>query len=207
MSPYQKRCGIILFHPKTEKYLLVRGKYSKKWGFPKGHMEDGEDEEQTAIREFYEETGLSVSVPFDHRLRFGNNVYFVKTKCENRHPVIQDTKEIEDIRWFTKNDILLFSKDQCNFGLSMWRRYILHTLGNLSRVTRFKKYGSAQLSSPISSACVQQMSWRYKARIFQSKTQKSASDEHIHSYPLCEPHDEKEPIDKNWFHRITIASR
>jgi len=122
MSPHHKRCGIILYHPTTGKYLLVRGIDSKKWGFPKGHLEWGEIEEQTAIREFEEETGLTVRAPFDHRLRFGNNVYFVKTHCEERQPNIRDTKEIDDVRWFTLLEIQALPKDQCNFGLSMWRK-------------------------------------------------------------------------------------
>ena len=122
MSPHHKRCGIILYHPITGKYLLVRGIDSRKWGFPKGHMEWGEIEEQTAIREFEEETGLTVRAPFDNRLRFGNNIYFVKTQCEERQPNIRDTKEIDDVRWFTLPEIDALPKDQCNFGLSMWRK-------------------------------------------------------------------------------------
>lgn len=136
MSPHHKRCGIILYHPTTGKYLLVRGIDSKKWGFPKGHMEWGEIEEQTAIREFEEETGLTVRAPFDHRLRFGNNVYFVKTHCEERQPSIRDTKEIDDVQWFTLNEIMAFPKDQCNFGLSMWRKQMNNNNNNDSPTTR-----------------------------------------------------------------------
>ena len=32
------------------------------WGFPKGHMEKGETERQTALREVYEETGLKIEL-------------------------------------------------------------------------------------------------------------------------------------------------
>lgn len=46
--------------------LLVRPRESsKEWGFPKGRMEQGENEEQTAIRETYEETGVAVSLVCD----------------------------------------------------------------------------------------------------------------------------------------------
>jgi len=120
----QKRCGIILYHPVHNKYLLVRGKYSQKWGFPKGHMEDGEAEEETAIREFEEETGLRVGRPFENRLRFGNNVYFIKTSRENRTPAALDRNEIEEIRWFTLSEITNLPKDACNFGLSMWKKHV-----------------------------------------------------------------------------------
>ena len=39
-------------------YLLIRDSY-KNWGFPKGHLENGEQPEGAAMREVSEETGLS----------------------------------------------------------------------------------------------------------------------------------------------------
>lgn len=38
-------------------YLLIRDSY-QNWGFPKGHIEDGEAPNSAAIREVIEETGL-----------------------------------------------------------------------------------------------------------------------------------------------------
>ena len=38
-------------------YLLIRDSY-RNWGFPKGHLEDGERPEDAALREVAEETGL-----------------------------------------------------------------------------------------------------------------------------------------------------
>lgn len=38
-------------------YLLIRDSY-QNWGFPKGHIEDGEAPEAAAIREVLEETGI-----------------------------------------------------------------------------------------------------------------------------------------------------
>jgi 8-oxo-dGTP pyrophosphatase MutT (NUDIX family) len=39
-------------------FLLIRDSY-KNWGFPKGHLENGERPEAAALREVREETGLS----------------------------------------------------------------------------------------------------------------------------------------------------
>ncbi len=39
-------------------FLLIRDSY-QNWGFPKGHLEDGEAPEAAALREVAEETGLS----------------------------------------------------------------------------------------------------------------------------------------------------
>ena len=56
-----KKCGIILYNERIQKYFLVYGRKSKKWGFPKGHMENGETEKETTLREFFEETGYHFS--------------------------------------------------------------------------------------------------------------------------------------------------
>ncbi len=38
--------------------LLVRGRLSGKWSFPKGHMEPFESGNECALRELFEETGI-----------------------------------------------------------------------------------------------------------------------------------------------------
>jgi 8-oxo-dGTP pyrophosphatase MutT (NUDIX family) len=43
------------------RYLLIRDSYNN-WGFPKGHLEDGESPAQAALRETAEETGLATLV-------------------------------------------------------------------------------------------------------------------------------------------------
>ncbi|HBB03954.1 TPA: hypothetical protein DCZ39_03570 [Patescibacteria group bacterium] len=37
-------------------FLIIQQKQGSHWFFPKGHIEDNESEEQTALREIYEET-------------------------------------------------------------------------------------------------------------------------------------------------------
>ena len=50
-------CGIVLFHAK--KILLLKYKGGGHWDFPKGHIEKGESETETTLRELREETGIS----------------------------------------------------------------------------------------------------------------------------------------------------
>lgn len=62
---YEKSCGAVIFRRNNGayEYLLVQNKKpgaKGHWGFPKGHVEKGETEEETARREISEETGLSV---------------------------------------------------------------------------------------------------------------------------------------------------
>jgi len=56
MKRERKRAGIILYH--NSKVLLVLGKVSNKWSFPKGELMENESFEDGAIRELYEETGI-----------------------------------------------------------------------------------------------------------------------------------------------------
>ena len=42
----------------SPRYLLIKDPY-KNWGFPKGHLENGESPADAALRETAEETGLS----------------------------------------------------------------------------------------------------------------------------------------------------
>lgn len=44
------------------KVLLVTGLQGTIWSFPKGHVENGETLEQTALREVLEETGYEVEI-------------------------------------------------------------------------------------------------------------------------------------------------
>ncbi|MCL6089268.1 MAG: NUDIX domain-containing protein [Candidatus Marsarchaeota archaeon] len=53
-------CGFVLFRQLEDKryYLLMHYK-AGHWDFPKGHVEEGEKEEETAMRELAEETGIT----------------------------------------------------------------------------------------------------------------------------------------------------
>ncbi len=61
---YEYSCGAVVFTliGGVPHYVLVRAKNQPegRHGFPKGHMEPGETEEQTALREILEEVGLRV---------------------------------------------------------------------------------------------------------------------------------------------------
>lgn len=66
----EKSCGAIVYRldGSTPYYLLIRHANGGHWSFPKGHVEVGESEAQTALREIQEETSLTVDL--DTRYRF-----------------------------------------------------------------------------------------------------------------------------------------
>ncbi len=93
------------YHGNVE-IMLVKNIKSGCWGFPKGHMEEGETEEQTARREIKEETGLDVlldtgfreTVTFSPRRGTRKTVvYFVGMATS--HDLIPQQEEIAQLRW------------------------------------------------------------------------------------------------------------
>lgn len=61
LSLFYKSCGVLPYRitENGREYLIVFEQHSHCWSLPKGHMEAGETEIQTALRELKEETGLT----------------------------------------------------------------------------------------------------------------------------------------------------
>lgn len=60
----EKSCGVICFKTENDviQVLIIKHLFGQHFSFPKGHVEENETEEQTALRELYEETGARVSL-------------------------------------------------------------------------------------------------------------------------------------------------
>ncbi len=52
--------GVVLYsgEGKNRRYLILRHRNGGHWSLPKGHIEPGESEEEAALREMREETGI-----------------------------------------------------------------------------------------------------------------------------------------------------
>ncbi len=97
---FEKSCGTIPYTVKDGiiHYLLIKKTGHKSCGFPKGHVEAGENEIETALRETMEETSLvpvintELRYEISYRLDNGNQktvVYFPadfgnQTPCHNQ---------------------------------------------------------------------------------------------------------------------------
>lgn len=111
----EKSCGALVFRKndgKTE-LLLIKHRCGGHWSFPKGHVESGENELQTALREIKEETGLDVSLmdgfrqsveyfPKPHVKK--QVVYFLGTP-EGDDTVRKQEEEISEYRWCRLDDV------------------------------------------------------------------------------------------------------
>lgn len=105
---YERSCGAVIFNFQNQKckYLLIKNKRSAHWGFPKGHVEDGESDFETARREILEETGLTVEfLPFfsaksEYSIqgRVEKTVTIFIAKCISDQLKIQE-EEIDDAVW------------------------------------------------------------------------------------------------------------
>lgn len=64
ISSFERSCGVLPYRLVNgqQEFLLVFEAFSKCWSLPKGHMEAGETEVETALRELFEETGLTATL-------------------------------------------------------------------------------------------------------------------------------------------------
>ncbi len=113
----KKSCGVVLFN--EQKVLLLQYATGQKegewdlqghWDFPKGHVDKGETEIETAIRELEEETGIKNIILFDNFRKTINYkiqkrdrkiskevVFFIATTAETE---INLSDEHVDYGWF-----------------------------------------------------------------------------------------------------------
>ena len=96
--------GIVL---SEEKVLLVKNKKGDSskdseswWGYPKGHLEEGEKPSEAAVREVFEETGFEVKI--------------VNTKpiAESRYEVERNGETVQKTVWFYEMEVIEAFKNE-----------------------------------------------------------------------------------------------
>ena len=108
MMKREKSCGVLVLRQQEDELyvVLLRHRFGGHWSFPKGHVEAGESERQTALREVREETGLTgiklmdgfrESVEYSPKPGVKKQVvYFLGTTEQEK--LVQQEEEINDKR-------------------------------------------------------------------------------------------------------------
>lgn len=133
---YEKSCGALVFRrnesDSEQMYILmIRHKQGGHRSFPKGHMERGETEYMTAVREVYEETGVQIRIDrgFRETVHYSplpgvskEVVYFL---TETKHKEIRAREgEIAQVEWVPveqAEDSLTHENDKMVFRAAMKR--------------------------------------------------------------------------------------
>ena len=121
---HEKSCGAIVyrkFHGNIE-LLLIKHVVGGHWSFPKGHVEGTETEEETAVREIMEETGIQVALDtsFRHVITYAPKkettkdvIYFLARALT--YDYTPQEEEIAQIKWVEINhatSILSYDNDR-----------------------------------------------------------------------------------------------
>ena len=93
-----------IFVSDQQKVLVVKGRESGKWSFPKGHPKQGESGFECARRETLEETGLELSSAFERVLLLATGAYYVVRSSE-QECATQDAEEVEEIAWMSFEEL------------------------------------------------------------------------------------------------------
>lgn len=113
---YEKSCGAVVFKKVNGELniLLLKHNNGGHWGLPKGHVEEGETEQETAIREVYEETGIEVSTLYDqfrYKMEYSpmegvvkEVIYFVAEASE--YEIKIQVEEVEKCEWISYEEAL-----------------------------------------------------------------------------------------------------
>ncbi|MCM1988944.1 bis(5'-nucleosyl)-tetraphosphatase [Oceanirhabdus seepicola] len=111
----EKSCGAVIYRKLNGdlEFLAVKSKVNGHWGFPKGHVEEGETEKETAKREVLEETGLNITLVEGFRTKIEyslaedirKEVIFFIGKTSDQCVKIQE-EEIGEYRWLNYSEML-----------------------------------------------------------------------------------------------------
>jgi bis(5'-nucleosidyl)-tetraphosphatase len=118
--------AVVYFMEKEPKFLMIKSTY---WGFPKGIMEKGEKESETALREVKEETNLTVKLlpDFSYRQEWfyrwegemikKNAVYFLARITPQESKKVKISSEHTEFIWVTYSEAVKLIKIKANTDL------------------------------------------------------------------------------------------
>ena len=143
---YEKSCGALVLRRDEQDgklyILMIRHKAGGHRSFPKGHMERGETEYMTAVREVYEETAVQIRIDIDFRetVRYHplpgiskEVVYFLtETKQKDIRPRQGEIAQVEWVPVEQAEDSLTHENDRTVFRAAMKKLKELEISAKLS---------------------------------------------------------------------------
>ena len=130
---HEKSCGALVVRREEDKYyiLMIRHKAGGNRSFPKGHMEQGETEYATALREVMEETSSRIAIVSNFRATVNYRpspgvmkevVYFLAfTTSPSIKPRAGEIAEVEWVPLELAEDYLAHENDKTVFRAAMER--------------------------------------------------------------------------------------
>ena len=89
----------------NNRYLLVQGRSTGKWSFPKGHPFINENPIDCAHRELLEETGLNPPFMMSGQYNLATGTYFKYNIRDEPNCSVRDINEIIRTRWVTPEEM------------------------------------------------------------------------------------------------------
>ena len=108
---HEKSCGCIVLNSKHQVLLVHHN--AGHWGLPKGHVEEGETEIETAKREVKEETNIDVEVNSNYRYSMNYSpekgimkevVFFLARSISDN--LKEQIEEVQEVKWFDFDDAI-----------------------------------------------------------------------------------------------------
>lgn len=130
---HKKKAGVFIYDPITNKILLIQSN-NNLWGPPKGTLNYNETIKDCAIREVYEETGITVSPEkFTKAINIQNKAtyFYMETQvCKLEIPKNIENNDATGISWInvdclkdcTENNTIVLSK-HCKIALKHFIKF------------------------------------------------------------------------------------
>ena len=130
---FEKSCGALVVRREEDNYyiLMIRHKAGGNRSFPKGHVEAGETEYETALREVMEETSSRIAIVSDFRATVNYRpspgvmkevVYFLAfTTSADIKAREGEIAEVEWVPWEKAEESLAHDNDKTVFRAAMER--------------------------------------------------------------------------------------
>jgi len=138
--------GTIIFSA-DGRILIVQGRETGKWSFPKGHKNDVKEAPlECALRETWEESGLILGNEYLEMLQLAAGRYFVYRLEDEPTLLSHDNNEIMDMRW-VELDSLGGMNNNCDIRSYIVRGHMERHKKELAFHEKMENYGITTMIS------------------------------------------------------------